>query len=74
VTNLDSGELISAPRVHARRGDEAMVRTSFVAPSGEPTTLEMSFLISEDGKAIRYSWTLTSNGKVLSSHRAEFGL
>jgi hypothetical protein len=74
VTDLDSGELISAPRVHARRGDEAMVRTSFVAPGGEPTNLEMSFLISGDGKTISYSWTLTSNGKVLSSHRAEFGL
>jgi len=74
VTDLDTGELVSAPRVTAKKGDEANLRTGFVAPSGEPTTLEMSFLISEDGKTIRYSWTLTREGKVLSSHQAEFGL
>ena len=74
VTDLDSGELLSAPRIRALRGDEAMVQTSFVAPSGNPTSLEMSFLISEDGKNISYSWTLTSDGKVVSSHRAEFSL
>jgi hypothetical protein len=74
VTDLDSGELISAPRVHTRKGDEAKIKTGFVAPSGNPTSLEMSFLIADDGKKISYSWTLTSNGKVLSSHKAEFGL
>ena len=74
VTDLDSGELISAPRIHARRGDEANARTGFVAPGGEPTMIEMSFLISEDGKNISYSWTLTRDGKVLSSHTAEFSL
>jgi hypothetical protein len=74
VTDLDTGEEISAPRVTAKRGDEANLRTGFVAPSGEPTSLEMNFLVSGDGKVIHYSWTLTRNGKVLSSHKAEFGL
>ncbi len=74
ITDLDTGDVISAPQVFTRQGDEAIVRTSFVAPSGEPTQLELSFLISEDGKAISYSWTLTSEGKVVSSHKAEFGL
>jgi len=74
VTDLDTGEVISAPRVTAKKGDEANLHTGFVAPSGEPTNLEMSFLISGDGKVIRYSWTLTRDGKVLSSHKAEFGL
>jgi len=74
VTDLDTGELLSAPRIRALRGDEAMVRTSFIAPSGTPTQLEMGFLVSEDGKSLSYSWTLTSNGKVVSSHKAEFGL
>jgi len=74
ITDLDSGEVISAPRITAERGDEASLRTGFVAPSGEPTNLEMSFLVSVDGKVIRYSWTLTRDGKVLSSHKAEFSL
>jgi hypothetical protein len=74
VTDLDSGELISAPKVHTRKGDEAKVKTGFVTPSGNPTSLEMSFLIADDGEKISYSWTLTSNGKVVSSHKAEFGL
>jgi hypothetical protein len=74
VTDLDTGEAISAPRVTAKKGDEVNLRTSFVAPGGEPTNLEMSFLISGDGKTISYSWTLTRDGKVLSSHKAEFGL
>jgi len=74
VTDLDTGDVISAPRVTAKKGDEANLRTSFVAPSGEPTNLEMSFLISGDGKTISYSWTLTRGGKVLSSHKAELSL
>jgi hypothetical protein len=74
VTDLDSGELIPAPRIHAQRGDEANARTGFVAPSGEPTMIEMRFLISEDGKNISYSWTLTRDGKAVSSHTAKFNL
>jgi hypothetical protein len=74
ITDLDTGSVVSKPRITARKGDEAAVRTGFVAPSGELATLEMRFLISEDGKAIRYSWTLTSNGKVMSSHKAELNL
>ena len=74
VTDLDTGEVISAPRVTAKKGDEANLRTSFVAPSGEPTNLEMSFLFSGDGKTISYSWTLNRDGKVLSSHKAELRL
>jgi len=74
VTDLDTGEVISMPRISTMQGREANLRTGFVAPSGEPTTVEMSFLISEDGQTIRYSWTLTRDGKVLNSHKAEFGL
>jgi hypothetical protein len=74
VRDLDSGELVVAPRVHTRPGDEAIIRTGFVAPSGRPTQFEMSFLISEDGKNINYSWALTRDGEVVSSHKAEIGL
>lgn len=74
VTDLDTGEVISMPRVTAMKGSEANLSTGFIAPSGKPTTVEMSFLVSEDGKVMRYSWTLTRDGKVLNSHKAEFGL
>ena len=74
VTDLDTDEIISAPKVSMRRGEEASVKTGLIAPSGEPSTIEMKFLIDEGGEGIKYSWTLTSNGKVLSSHKAEFGL
>jgi hypothetical protein len=74
ITDLDTGSVIAAPMVFTKQGNQATVRTGFAAPSGEPTSLEMRFLISEDGKNISYSWTLTRNGKVLSSHKAEFGM
>lgn len=74
VTDLDSGELISAPRIVTRRGKEASARTEFVMPGGEPTALEMNFLVSEDGKNISYSWRLLRDGTVVSEHRAEIGL
>jgi hypothetical protein len=34
----------------------------------------MKVLIAEDGSHVSYSWTVTSDGKVLSSHTAEFEL
>jgi hypothetical protein len=74
VTDLDSGELISAPRITTERGKEASARTGLVSPSGEPSSLEMSFLVSEDGKSISYSWTLTRDGEVVGRHKAHFEL
>jgi hypothetical protein len=74
VTDLDTGEVISMPRVTAMKGKEAKMRTSFIAPSGSPAQLEMGFFVAEDGKSLSYSWMLTSDGKAVSSHKAEFGL
>ena len=74
VTDLDSGELISAPRITAQRGREASARTSFVSPSGESAALEMKFLVAQDGTDVSYSWRLLRDGKVVSSHSAEIEL
>jgi hypothetical protein len=74
VTDLDSGQVISAPKITARTGEEATVRSAFTAPSGDPAEFKLSLMISNGGKAVRYSWRLVSEGKVLSEHRAEFKL
>lgn len=74
ITDLDTGDVISAPQLTARRGAEATAKTTFVEPSGEPTTVVLKFLISGDGKSIRFSWALISSGKVVSSHTAELRL
>lgn len=74
VTDLDTREVISAPRITARAGEEATVRAGFTAPSGDPSEFEMSLMISEDGKSIHYSWRVVSDGKVTSEHKAEFEL
>jgi hypothetical protein len=74
VLDLDTGRVISNPQVFTMAGSEAKVRTGMRMPSGELTELHMSFLVSEDGTKIRYSWQLTSKDKVLSSHTADFEL
>ena len=35
---------------------------------------EMQVEIAEDGSGVSYSWTMTTDGKVVSSHTAEFEL
>jgi len=74
ITDLDTGGVLSSPIVHTLKGSVATVRTGLIAPSGEPALLEISFLVADDGKGVSYSWTLTSEGTVLSSHKAEFEL
>ena len=74
VIDLDSGQVIAAPRITTVKGREATVRSSFIAPSGERAQFEMRVEIAEDASGVRYSWTLTTDGKVVSSHKAEFEL
>jgi hypothetical protein len=74
VFDLDTDRVISNPLVFTEAGGEARVRSGLMMPNGEPSTLNLSFLIDEDGKGISYSWTLTSDGKVVSKHSAEFEL
>jgi hypothetical protein len=74
LKDLDSGEVISAPRMPVRKGEEGTLRASIPEPGGEYSDFEMKVLIAEDGSHVGYSWTLTSKGKVLSSHTAKFEL
>ena len=74
VSDLDTGEVISAPRISVRNGDEGTIRAGFVAPSGEPSKFEMKVFVSADGDRVRCSWTITTDGKIVSSHKAEFEL
>jgi len=74
ITDLDTGRVISDPKVHTLRGDEARIRGRFMAPSGAPSDYHMHFEISEDGNKVSYSWTITTDSKVVSSHSAEFEL
>ena len=74
VKDLDTGEIIGAPRITTQKGIEAKVRTGFVAPSGAPTQFEMRVKISKDEGAVTCSWSMTTDGKVVASHSAEFKL
>ena len=74
VTDLDTGQVIGAPRITTAKGQEAKVRSSFIAPSGEPSEFEMQVKVAEDGSGVSYSWTMTTDGKVVSSHTADFEL
>jgi len=74
VRDLDTGEVISAPRILIRKGEEATVNSSIPEPGGTVSLFEMKVLISEDEKHVSYSWTITSNGTVVASHSAEFKL
>ena len=74
VHDPDTQRIIQCPQVFAHAGSEARVRTGLVMPSGEPSVLSMGCPIAEGGKGVRYSWPLTTDGEVVSSHSAEFEL
>lgn len=74
VTDLDTGTVLTTPRVVTRRGQEARVRSRLRAPNGDDSTMNMRFLVSEDGTSVSYSWTLTTDGTTVASHSAEFKL
>ena len=74
ITDLDTGKIISAPRITTKKGQEAKVRSSFIAPSGELAEFEMRVELAKDASGVSYSWTMISNGKVVSSHTAVFEL
>ncbi len=74
VTDLDAGVVISAPQVTMLKGDEAVVRSGLVAASGQPSEFRMKVKVAADGSRLSYSWTVTTDGRVVSSHKAEFEL
>ena len=56
------------------KGDEAIARTGLFSPSGQPSEFLMKVKVAEDGTRLSYSWTVTVDGKTVSSHKAEFEL
>ena len=74
LRDLDTGEVISAPRIHVRKGEEGTIRASIPVSHGELSAFEMKISITEDGSHVSYSWTITTGSKVVSSHSAEIEL
>ena len=74
LRDLETGEIISARRISFRKGEEATVRSDIPEPGGGTSLVEMTFLIAEDGSRLSYSWTVTRDGEVMSSHAAGFEL
>jgi hypothetical protein len=74
LRDLDSGAVIAAPRIPVRKGEEGTLYASIPEPGGGYSDFSMKVLIAEDGKHVSYSWSITSNSKVQSSHTAEFSL
>ena len=74
LTDLDTGKVISAPRISVRKGEEGTVRASIPVPNGEHSAFEMKIAIAEDGNHVSYSWRITRDDKVVSSHKAKFEL
>jgi hypothetical protein len=74
VRDLDTGEVISAPRILVRKGEEATVSSTIPGPEGAVSLFKMKILVSEDENNVSYSWTITSSGTVVASNSAEFKL
>jgi hypothetical protein len=74
VKDLDSGKIISAPRITAQAGREATVRSGFTSLSGAPTEFRLKVVVGEDGSGASCSWEMTRDGTVVASHSAEFKL
>jgi hypothetical protein len=74
ITDLETGKVLTAPQMVTRRGDEARVGGRVQAPNGEGSTMNMRFLVSEDGKTVSYSWTMITAGTIVASNSAEFTL
>lgn len=74
IKDLGTGNVISAPRIPVRKGEEGTLSASLPEDGDESADFMMKVLISEDGNHVSYSWTITSDGKVISSHKAEFEL
>jgi hypothetical protein len=74
VRDLETGNIISAPRITAAVGREATIKSDFTGNRGAPASFAMRITIAEDGRRVDYSWTITANGQVLSSHSAQLEL
>jgi len=74
LRNLETGKIITSPRVPVRAGEQGIVYGSIPDPNGDHLEFEMKVLIADDARRVSYSWTFTCAGKIVSSHKAEFEL
>ena len=74
LKDLDSDEIVSAPRIPVRKGEEGVVRGNIPQSGGGNAEFVMKVLIGKDGSRARYSWTVSVEGRVVSSHTAELEL
>lgn len=74
VKDLETGNIISAPRITAEAGQEATITSDFTGSSGRPASFELKFRIQDDRTGISYSWTLFENGNVITASSANLKL
>jgi hypothetical protein len=74
VKDLVDDRTISAPRIPVQSGKEGVLRAVIPGPGNARSNFEARVLISENGRHVSYSWTVTREGAVVSSHSAEFDL
>jgi len=74
LRNLDTGKIISAPRLSVRKAEEGTVRATIRRPDGTPSAFEMKITITGGGDRVSYSWSITSNGEIVTSHSADLDL
>jgi hypothetical protein len=68
IKDLDSGDVVSAPRVTLRKGEEAKVRSG-VEPGAD---ISLTVLVNNEEDQGIYSCEVRRGGKVISSQRATF--
>lgn len=74
VKDLETGNIVSAPRITAEAGQEATITSDFTGSRGRPASFEMKFRIQDDRTGISYSWTLTEEGRVVNASSADLNL
>ena len=67
IADLQSGEVLAAPKVTARVGEPATARSGFVAGSSSYDLL-LTFLVSPGH--VQYEFKASQNGHVVSSQKA----
>ncbi len=68
IRDLDSGEVVSAPRVTFPKGEEAKVRSG-VEPGAD---ILLTVLVNNEGNQAVYTCEVRRGDKVVSSQRATF--
>lgn len=65
--DLDSGELVSAPRVALEPGKPSQVKSGFVTPDGREHSFVAEVTADPESRSASCSWRVTSAGRVVAS-------